>query len=507
MTTATVSSSVDALQSVAGAVQGISGIIRQVAKAESVEQDVFESVISKVNSQFGAGSGQADISTGYQAVTSQIANADHTNKSSLQDMTAKADHANRSSVKSSQTKKAESPEKDQTVADDQKQAIETAAEQVVADVAEEMNVPVEDVEEAMEALGFEAVDLLNGDNMKELLTMLTGSDDVFSIVTDGELYGHLQNLMEDVTETLQDLAQDLGLDAEDLQALLTDMQQMQTTPVTETDALPGMQDADIADDTAQSSLEGLKDYTVTVHRDGETVEMKVTVDDATGETDTAEKLVDAAPKAESQSESQSKSGKDTSGDEADARSESHAATITTTAPQTVEQPLTAAIAQTSFADTYADTQAIMDQILDYMKVSVREDVQQLQMQLHPESLGTLNIQITAKDGMLTAQFTAQNEVVRAAIETQLVILKEQFEEQGLKVDAVEVTVANYGTDQKFSENNEENADGEQAKGSKGMRRINLDELDADELPEDMEESERIAVEMMAANGNTVDYTA
>ena len=61
----------------------------------------------------------------------------------------------------------------------------------------------------------------------------------------------------------------------------------------------------------------------------------------------------------------------------------------------------------------------------------------------PASLGSVNVQIAAKDGVITAQFTAQNETVKAAIESQLVQLRTQFEEQGIKVDAVEVTVANY----------------------------------------------------------------
>ena len=41
---------------------------------------------------------------------------------------------------------------------------------------------------------------------------------------------------------------------------------------------------------------------------------------------------------------------------------------------------------------------------------------------------------------------------------------------------------------------------------KSTRRINLDDLEEDAL-EEMEDSERIAVEMMQANGSTVDYTA
>ncbi|MDE6740333.1 MAG: flagellar hook-length control protein FliK, partial [Lachnospiraceae bacterium] len=152
------------------------------------------------------------------------------------------------------------------------------------------------------------------------------------------------------------------------------------------------------------------------------------------------------------------------------------------------------------------TEDIMNQIMDYMKINLKAESQEMELQLHPASLGTVGVQIAAKDGVITAHFTTQNETVRAVIETQLIQLKNQFEEQGIKVDAVEVTVANHAYGQQFSQEHE-NADGKQGKASKGTRRINLDELGEEAELDEMEDSERIAVEMMQANGSTVDYTA
>lgn len=154
----------------------------------------------------------------------------------------------------------------------------------------------------------------------------------------------------------------------------------------------------------------------------------------------------------------------------------------------------------------AQSEQIMNQIVEYMKFNISEETQKMEMRLHPASLGTVNVQIAAKDGVITAQFTTQNEAVRAVLETQLIQLKEQFEEQGIKVDAVEVTVANhaYG-DQSFE--GQRNMDQDKGKTKKGTRRINLDLLDGDEELAEMDDSERIAVEMMQANGNTVDYMA
>ena len=73
----------------------------------------------------------------------------------------------------------------------------------------------------------------------------------------------------------------------------------------------------------------------------------------------------------------------------------------------------------------------MRQIMDYMKVSVKADSSELEMQLHPQSLGTLHIQMASRNGVVTANFIAQNETVKAALESQMVQLKENFAEQGV----------------------------------------------------------------------------
>ncbi len=173
----------------------------------------------------------------------------------------------------------------------------------------------------------------------------------------------------------------------------------------------------------------------------------------------------------------------------------------------VEQPVLneAAVEQTAM-ERFTSTEDIMNQITEYIKINLKSDVQEMELQLHPASLGSVNVQIAAKDGVITAQFTAQNETVKAAIESQLVQLRTQFEEQGIKVDAVEVTVANYRFEQSFSGKEENPGEGSK-NGKKGPRRINLNDMNLEELPEEMEDSERIAADMMARNGNTVDYTA
>lgn len=372
---------------------------------------------------------------------------------------------------------------------------EKKGEELVQDIAEEMDVTPEEVEAAMAILGLTAIELFDPDNLKQLLLNLADSTDELALVTNETLYGNLQNLLGTVEENLGTLAEELGLSKDELNTLLAQMVSEQT----ETD----MQDLTPAQqqETPEVNLEGMKDYTVSIQRDGETVQMKVTVDDASGAKSVTEEVTDT-PKVEVQGFSKHKEN-----NASDMGNKEEGNSAGGTLLQTpMQQTEVSEVQQAEPVFQSAQTEEIMDQIMEYMKINLKADTQELEMQLHPASLGTVNVQIAAKDGVLTAHFTAQNETVRAVIETQLIQLKTQFEEQGIKVDAVEVTVANHAYGEQFAEQNENMAQ-EQGKTKKGVRRINLDEIGEEEDLDMMEDSERIAVEMMQANGSTVDYMA
>lgn len=372
--------------------------------------------------------------------------------------------------------------------------VQKSGEKLVQEIAEEMNVTPEEVEEAMAVLGLTAVQLFDADNLKQLLLAISGNVDELSLLTDETLYSNLQDLLGIVEESLTDLQEELGLSDEELDTLLRQMMSEQEMNVEE--SLPELE-------TPETNLEGMKDYTVSVQRDGETVQMKVTVNDESGNKSVQESVT-ATPVREAQSDQRAQD-KDTSANNGREGRESHTAQAFL---QTTEAPTeTSAEAEPVNVEYRSiQTEDIMNQIVEYMKINVKADTQSMEMQLHPASLGTLGIQIVAKDGVMTAHFTTQNEAVRAIVETQLIQLKNQFEEQGIKVDAVEVTVANHAYGQQYSQDGD-NAEQGQAKSRKGRRQINLDQLGEDEELEELEDSERIAVEMMQANGSTVDYTA
>lgn len=417
-------------------------------------------------------------------------------------------------------------------------ALEEAAIQLMQEIAQVMQVPLEEVQEAMESLELTEVDLLEPANLKQVLLQLVEDGDAFTLVTDGTLYGNLQELTGALEETLGALQEELSLNPEELEALVQKLselkrepvqsqkvpQQPQTAQPQEEQALQAPVQTEETEEplpegkgqttaTAQEAeeqqprLAGMKDYAVTVEKGGQTVQVKVTVDDQSGEKRVSEQVTEAkdqtpdVAQAVKRAQQQDKNPK-----------QEHSQSGQQAAGNTFFQRLGAQIAEAQAQAqaerpvyTPQEQSQIMNQIVDYMKATIRPDTQQMEMQLHPASLGTVRVQIAAKDGVVTAQFTAQNETVKAVLETQMVQLKEQFEEQGIKVGAVEVTVANHSYGQQ-SESNQEAAGQGREGAKKGMRRINLEEL-AEEGLEELADSERIAVEMMQASGSTVDYTA
>ncbi len=166
------------------------------------------------------------------------------------------------------------------------------------------------------------------------------------------------------------------------------------------------------------------------------------------------------------------------------------------------------VAQTATTQTQAsfmstETEHIMNQIMDYMRIQLNEETSTLEMQLQPESLGTLQIRISAKEGIMTAQFTTASESVKAALEGQLLQLQQQFENQNIKVEAIEVTVSTHQFESALQQGDAREQQTEEGKKNR-IRRIDLNQL---EDVEEISEEDRIVAEMMAASGSTVDYLA
>ncbi len=372
--------------------------------------------------------------------------------------------------------------------------MEKAGQELAGEVAEELGVTEEEVIRAMELLGLTFADLLNADNMTQLV--LTVSDaDMLSLMTDGGLYDSLQNLLGAVEQQLACIGEETGLTPEELAAV---MEQISRQPEEKTDMR-----TDAGDKEADLLPDGEEDYTVTVERNGEVMKVSVEVD-GNARTETAEvtNTKVEAPKEE-KAEPVKKDGdaKQDNSSQGSTHSNLFLDNLLNRG-NTVTQ--TDAAFETAMAGRTADTQEIMDQIMNYMKIQVKADMTQMQLQLHPASLGTVNINIASKEGVITAQFMTQNEAVKSVLESQIVQLKTNFEEQGIKVEAVEVTVESHAFERNLNGEGESRQTAQEGK-KRGVRKLNLNEMDEEVTVED--EDDRLAVEMMRAGGGTVDFTA
>ncbi|MBQ9199452.1 MAG: flagellar hook-length control protein FliK [Lachnospiraceae bacterium] len=143
---------------------------------------------------------------------------------------------------------------------------------------------------------------------------------------------------------------------------------------------------------------------------------------------------------------------------------------------------------------------IIRQVVDEIKANVTNDVSTIEMRLNPESLGRVQITVSSKNGVMQAQIVAETEAAKNAIEANIATLRETFNNQDLKVEAVEVTIASYG----FFEGQEQNETFENEKNKSGDKNIRINS-NGDAL-DDVAVDDELETEMMKAQGNSVSYS-
>ena len=155
---------------------------------------------------------------------------------------------------------------------------------------------------------------------------------------------------------------------------------------------------------------------------------------------------------------------------------------------------------------YVTVSDIMEQFAEQVKVHITADTTKMQMQLNPEHLGKLYVEIIENEGAITAKIETQNQAVKEALEMQMADLKVNLSQAGVKVDSVEVTIASHEFERNLEQdaNSKKQQDDAEPKASR-HRNINLNGLD--ELSGLMTEEEELVAKMMAEQGNSVDFIA
>lgn len=370
-------------------------------------------------------------------------------------------------------------------------------EKVKDALTEHLEVTEEELLKAMEELGIGFASLTDMKNLTNLVMELTGTEDIGSLLLSEEF----QNIFADVGELTQDLLTELGMTQEELEAVLQQM--ASETPEPETGN--GMLQAEITDTTEpeipvyQVRQEAVKEQEAVVVKEPETGSVR-----ETGANDTVHREEDQAETDDNfrQDSSQKKNQFQQEDGQEQLKPQ---VTVQTTIRSDQTQAGTEVIQ--TVQQTYVDVEDIIRQVTEFTRVQLSQTESTIEMQLNPAHLGKLYLQVTAKDGVITAQLAAQNEAVKDALESQVAILKENMNQQGLKVEAVEVTIASHEFEQNLEGNSQSEAEQEQSQENQKRTRRNITLDSLDDLEGLMSEEESLAAKIMRDNGNSVDLNA
>ena len=451
------------------------------------------------------------------------------------------------------------------------QAVEDIAEGVAENVAEELDITDEQLAEVMETLGLTVMDLLNPqmlqqvveavqEQMPELELSLDAADIVAELIPQNEQV--ITEALNDNGISMEEFSQffqkvndgEIELPEEIVNLLPTQ------TPVNEEgepmplfvqqpEVRPQEQPAEAQTQPQMTMTETVQVIHISddeMNAVSATIETTVPANAAVSEeaaVDTdAEAFTESVPLAnteemlgeETESFSQGfseETGTNTgSGQQSSQQSSSAQQAVQTTA-NTMD--MTAAQAfnpqtENTFAEALQEAQAqapvtpyttqqtadIMNQIVTQAATTITDTVSRMEMELNPQNLGRMIMQVQQQEGVVTARLIAQNENVRAALETQLAQLRESLEARGIRVDAVEVTVGTHefernleeGMAQQFAEGQQTQEGREGGNENRGRTR-NLNRSELDDLEGELTEEEELAAAIMRDTGGTVDYTA
>ena len=421
-------------------------------------------------------------------------------------------------IKTAEASGQETESLDEEKIKDLAEEISEITNQIVDKIKSEFEVTDEEIEEAMEVLGLTIADLTKPAELRNLLMELTGTSDSIELLTNVELYDSVKEVTDFASNLFTEVAKDFSLSTEQLTEMintesfeeaLNEVDVSVTSNEAETEADAEVVSEVTVDKTTDAAL-AFENSDKANANETKPVESNNSNESEEVPIDTEKKAPDKIEKPESftqsslmndeamneRSENRKSFNFDSSKNQEFTFNQTQAVTN-----QTVNTVGDIVETVTSYT-TGADTDNIMRQVTDYVKVHISDDVTKMEIELHPASLGTVNMQINSQNGQITAHLTVQNELVKSVLETQMIKLQETFDEQGTKVSAIEVTVAEYSLNSQSDNNYSEERNGRNY-GSK-KKGINLNEIGSlDEL----DEEEQLEAKVMEMNGSSVNYTA
>lgn len=147
---------------------------------------------------------------------------------------------------------------------------------------------------------------------------------------------------------------------------------------------------------------------------------------------------------------------------------------------------------------------VVTSVVERIQSSMQEDgTTTLEMQLNPERLGKMLFTVSSKEGVMTASFVVQTTEAKAALESQMITLRENLEQRNLKVEAVEVSVSDFAFSQSGQADTGDQKDFQHGNGKQSRFRYDAEE-DTDEAEQLSEKPDR---SMRLDSGSSIDFTA
>lgn len=451
--------------------------------------------------------------------TSQKSNGAAASKTASKTQSNNVKVANQSKAKSASDKVSDVNSGNSVNSLNQK-SIDKVNEKIADEVKDVLGIDDDTFANAMTALGLSPLDLLESNNLAKLVLFVNGSSDFTDLLTDENMMNQL-NELSDILGNLnwEDLT---GMSKSDFLEGVEDFNAKSQTgsDVFKEDAPALAQETavDAADSGNTSENVSAEEESATntnnVSTEKKSVQGETTVNTSDNSSDT--KVEVSVTKSEESSSQQSSYSSQSENDMSEVTHEQAFTDDDVTSDnqhvvrndfvqnlnQAVNDTVQVAKPESVRMQQMVD---IVNQVVERIKVSIGTESTSMEMQLNPEHLGKLLLNVSSKNGVMTAVFSVQSEEARAALESQMYTLRENLELRELKVDAVEVNVSDFD----FS-HSDQTMSGDQSKADNGngkqMKFYFDDEASSEEMISN-EEKEAVRKQVMRDNGSQIDFTA
>ena len=371
--------------------------------------------------------------------------------------------------------------------------------EVKAVVCAVLDMTDEELERYLAENGMCVMDLLLQNNLADFVADVAADGDSLKLITDSNLSEKFSELGDELKKLVATAAQDMDISVEELNKYIQSTDFTDVSNVEPADEVVDIQSTDFTD---VSNAESADEVVGTIDKTADTDELlsrrqnNPELENNGSAVEEPELGLEDKITVASGEDDASQSGTFQKSDE------SLSGQFLNTLIENVDN---AVQAKEDFKGYSVNSENIVRQLVDAIKVNVNSSFSEMELQLQPENLGKLNLVIASRDGIITAQFMAENDVVKSAIENQIVMLKDNFEQQGLKVEAVEVMVQTHGFE--MGMNLEGRGDNSQDDDDRHrtLRILTLEEINAIIGDDEAADEDVLAAEMLRASGGNVDY--